>query len=138
MKQNIGIWIDTKQAVIIKLSNNDHHSIKKIESNIAMRERVEGDSKKFGRFGNQYLTYEKNRLNRRTEQTNQFLKNLIKEVEMSDSIVLFGPAKMKKIFEKAIKSNMQVADKLVGVFNSELITENQMIAWVKDFYKKRN
>ncbi|SNR29917.1 hypothetical protein [Lutibacter flavus] len=138
MKQNIGIWIDTKQAVIIKLSNNDHHSIKKIESNIVMRERVEGDSKKFGRFGNQYLTYEKNRLNRRTEQTNQFLKNLIKEVEMSDSIVLFGPAKMKKIFEKAIKSNMQVADKLVGVFNSELITENQMVAWVKDFYKKRN
>lgn len=138
MKQNIGIWIDTKQAVIVKLSNNDNHSIKKIESDIVLKERVEGESKKYGRFGNQYLTYEKNRLNRRTEQTNQYLKNLLKEVEMSDSIVLFGPAKMKKVFEKAIKNNMLVADKLVGVFNSELITENQMVAWVKDFYKKRN
>ena len=58
MKKNIGIWIDTKQAFVIKLSNNSH-TIKTIESNIETRERVEGESKKFGRFGGQYLTYEK-------------------------------------------------------------------------------
>ena len=58
MKKKIGIWIDTKQAVIIKLAQNKH-TLKKIESQIETRERVPGEQKKYGRFGNQYMTYEK-------------------------------------------------------------------------------
>lgn len=134
MKQKIGIWIDTRQAFIVKLSN-DKHTVKIIESNIDTRERVEGESKKFGRFGSQYLTYEKHQLNRKKEQTNIFFKNLLKEIQVCDSIVLFGPSQMKNLFEKEINSNMQIANKLVGVFNSDLLTENQTVAWVKDFYK---
>ena len=133
MKKNIGIWIDTKQAVVIKLSNNTH-SLKKIESNIVTRERVAGESKKYGRFGNQYLTYEKNRLNRRNEQTKYFLKSLIKEIENCESVVIFGPSNMKNIFAKEIKNNMQFSNKLAGIANSDLLTENQMTAWVKKFY----
>lgn len=135
MKQNIGIWIDTKKAVIIKLSNNNT-SIKTIPSNVETRERVEGESKKFGRFGGQYLTYEKNKLNRKNEQINHFLKKLIKEIIHCDGVVLFGPAKMKKLFEKEIIRNMQFSGKLLGVHNAELLTDNQMIAWVKNYYKK--
>ena len=136
MKKNIGIWIDTKQAVIIKLLNGNQHSIKKIESNIELRERFDDVTSKYGRFGNQYLTYEKNRLNRKNEQTNQYMKTLVKEVDNCDAIVLFGPSNMKKIFEKEIKKNLRIANKLIGVSNSGLITENQMVAWVKDYYKE--
>jgi stalled ribosome rescue protein Dom34 len=134
MKKNIGIWIDTKQAVIIKLSNGSH-SVKVIESNIETKERVSGETKKYGRFGGQYMTFEKNKLNRKIEQTNQFLKNLMKEIQNCDSVVLFGPSKMKNIFEKELKNNMQLAHKLTAVSTSKLLTENQMVAWVKDFYK---
>ena len=136
MKKNIGIWIDTKQAVIIKLSNNGE-AIKKIESNIETRERVEGEGKKFGRFGSQYLTYEKHRLNRKNEQTNQYFKNLLKEVQNCDAVVIFGPSKMKTLFAKEIQGNMQLSNKLVGVSNSDLITENQMVAWVKNHYNSQ-
>ncbi|MBT8316330.1 MAG: hypothetical protein HKP59_01755 [Lutibacter sp.] len=135
MKQNIGIWIDTKQAVAIKLFNNKH-SVKIIESNIETRERVAGESKKYGRFGGQYMTFEKNKLNRKNEQINQFIKNLIKEVENCESVVLFGPSKMKNIFEKELLKNLKLSIKLVGVYNSKQLTENQMVAWVKDFFQK--
>jgi len=135
MKQNIGIWIDTKQAIIIKLSN-DKQTVKVIESNIETRERVLGETKKYGRFGGQYMTFEKNKLNRRNEQTNHFIKNLFKEVQNCDSLVLFGPSNMKNIFEKELSKNLQLANKLVGVYNSKQLTENQMVAWVKDFYLK--
>jgi len=135
MKQNIGIWIDTKQAIIIKLSN-DKQTVKIIESNIETRERVLGETKKYGRFGGQYMTFEKNKLNRRNEQTNHFIKNLFKEVQNCDSLVLFGPSNMKNIFEKELSKNLQLANKLVGVYNSKQLTENQMVAWVKDFYLK--
>jgi len=135
MKKNIGIWIDSNQAVIITLSNNTH-SLKKIESNIVFRERVEGETKKYGRFGGQYLTYEKNRENRRNELTNLFFKKLVKEISNCHAIVLFGPSTMKNQFEKEIKKNMQIANKLVGTYNSDSITENQMVAWVKDCFNK--
>jgi hypothetical protein len=134
MKKNIGIWIDSKQAFIINISNKKHH-IKKIESNIEFRERVEGESKKYGRFGGQYITYEKNRQNRRNEQTNLFFKNLLKEISNCNKVVLFGPSNMKNLLEKEIQNNMQVKDTLEGVYNCDSITENQMVAWVKDFYK---
>lgn len=133
MKKNIGIWIDTKQALIIKLSEKGH-SLKKIESNIETRERVEGEGKKFGRFGGQYLTYEKNRENKKTAQTNQFFKHLLKEIGTVDKIVLFGPSKMKKMLEREINNNVLLSKKLKGTFNSKALTENQKVAWVKDYF----
>jgi len=135
MKNNIGIWIDTKQAIVVKLSNN-HHSLKKIESNIITRERVPGESKKFGRFGGQYLTYEKNRKNRKNEQINVYLKSLFKEMMNSDSIVVFGPSNMKNILAKEIKNNLQFKNNLIGVANSDHLTDNQIVAWVKNFFSK--
>ncbi|UMB54820.1 hypothetical protein MKD41_04950 [Lutibacter sp. A64] len=134
MKKNIGIWIDTKQATIIRLSKNNEHFIKKIESNIETRVRVSGESKKYGRFGGQYITYEKNRENKKNEQINLFFKELFKEIENCDALVIFGPAKMKKLLEKEIRNNIQFSRKLLGVHNSDILTENQIIAWVKDYY----
>lgn len=134
MKNNIGIWIDTHQAVVIKLSNGEY-TIKTIESHIDTRVRTPGESKKYGRFGGQYLTYEKNWENKKLEQTNQFLKVLFKEVEDCDAVVLFGPSIMKTIFEKEIKNNLTLIGKLLGVFDADSMSENQMVAWVKDFYK---
>ena len=136
MKNNIGIWIDTKQAIVVKLSNN-HHSFKKIESNIITRERVPGESKKFGRFGGQSLTYEKNRFNRKNEQTSVYLKDLMKEIENCESFVIFGPSNMKNLLAKEINSNLQLSHKLAGIASSDLLTENQMVAWVKKFYNEK-
>ncbi|PKP13843.1 MAG: hypothetical protein CVU08_03405 [Bacteroidetes bacterium HGW-Bacteroidetes-3] len=136
MKKNIGIWIDTSQAVIVELLNGEH-TIKTIESNIETRERIPGESKKYGRFGGQYLTYEKNRENKKIAQTNQFLKILLQEIENCEAIVLFGPSIMKTIFEKEIKNNLNTIHKLVGVFDADSMTENQVVAWVKDFYKNK-
>lgn len=133
MKRNVGIWIDSKQAIIVNLKGGQE-TLKKIPSNIDFRVREPGETKKYGRFGGQYLTYEKNRLMKKNLQTSQFLKTLIKEIIHCDSIVIFGPSKMKKIFEKEILKNMQLAKKLKGVYNSDLITENQMKAWVRKFY----
>ena len=137
MTKNFGIWIDTKHAVIIKLSKNTHE-IKTILSPIETRVRVEGETKKYGRFGGQYLTYEKNRLRRKTFQTAQFIKILLKKVSDADALVVFGPAKMKKILEKEIKKHKILSPKLKGVFNSELLTENQTVAWVKKFYAENH
>ena len=133
MKQYVGIWIDTKQAVIIKLFDNEH-SIKKIESHIDLKIKIPGEGKKFGRFGNQYLTYEKHRKNKRKDQTKQFINSLFSEIENFDSLVIFGPSKMKKKLKKALNSNNQFSSRIINIENSDLITDNQMVAWVKDYF----
>lgn len=135
MKKNIGIWLDFKQAFIITLKNEENTiTIKQVESNIEFRERVDGETKKYGRFGGQYITYEKQRENKRLHQTNEFIKQIIKEINTCDSFVIFGPSKMKKLLNKEIKNNLLLANKLLGVFKVGQLTENQMVAWVKDYF----
>ena len=133
MKKNIGIWIDFKQAFIITLQNNECF-IENIQSGIEFRERIEGEAKKYGRFGGQYITYEKNRENKRNQQIAEYLKTLLPKLDDSSTIFIFGPSKMKKILKKEIKNNLLLNSKLVGVFKSEQLTENQLIAYVKEFY----
>ncbi|MDD3721903.1 MAG: hypothetical protein PHW92_05345 [Lutibacter sp.] len=135
MKNNIGIWIDTHKAVVIKFSNGNQ-TVKTIKSNIDTEVRTPEESKKYGRFGGHYTTYEKNWENIKLVQTNQFLKILLKEIEDCDAVVIFGPSIMKTIFEKEIKNNLNLIGKLVGVSDAGSMTENQVMAWVKDFYKK--
>lgn len=134
MKNNIGIWIDTHKAVVIKFSNGEH-TIKTIESHIDTKVRTPEESKKYGRFGGHYITYKKNWENEKLKQTNQFIKILLKEIEDCDAVVIFGPSIMKTIFEKEIKNNLTLIGKLAGVFDADSMTESQMVAWVKDYYK---
>jgi hypothetical protein len=121
--------------VLIKLSNGDQ-TVKTIESHIDTKVRTPEESKKYGRFEGHYTTYEKNWANKKIQQTHHFLKKLLTEIEDCDAVVLFGPAIMKTILEKEIKNNLNLIGQLVGVFDADSMTENQMVAWVKDFYKK--
>ncbi len=43
---------------------------------------------------------------------------------------------MKKELEKQILNEPVLAPKLIRVVSSDSMTENQMVAWVKDFYHK--
>ena len=136
MKKNVGIWIDTRQAIIVVLSNGEH-AVKTIESNIDTRVHAPEELKKYGRFEGHYTTYEKNWANKKLEKTREFLKILLNEIENCDTAVLFGPSIMKTVFEKEIKNNLNLIGKLMGVFDAASMTENQMVAWVEDFYKNK-
>jgi len=136
VKQRIGVWIDSKDAVVISITQNGE-KIKKIASGIDTRLREDGEKNKQGRMGNQYMDPEKNRLNKKTEQQQQFFKEIMGEIEKADSIVLFGPSSMKYNLGKEIHKNIKLCDKIDGVETADSMTENQMVAWIKDFYKDK-
>ena len=133
MKKQTGIWLDHEKAMIITL-DNDKYKISNIESDIITRERIDGETKKYGRFGDQSLSQEKHKERRVKEQTFNYLKNLLKEINDVDELVLFGPANMKKELEKHILDDTTLAPKLKAVVSADSMTENQMVAWVKKFY----
>lgn len=134
MKKQTGVWLDKEKAIIINLSEGNH-TIKHIESNINIRERIPGEGKKFGRFGSQFLSLENKKKNRVKKQTAKYyLKKIVLEIKNSDEIVLFGPAEMKTELKKMIFENNKISSKLVAVKTADSMTENQLVAWVKEYY----
>jgi stalled ribosome rescue protein Dom34 len=133
MKNQTGIWLDKEKAIIINLSEGKH-TIKYIESNITIRERIPGEGKKFGRFGSQFLSLENKKKNLVKKQTAKYLKKIVLEIKNSDEIVLFGPAEMKMNLKKVILENKKISSKLIAVKTADSMTENQLVAWVKKYY----
>ena len=134
MIKQTGIWLDKEKAIIISLFEKKH-TIKHIDSKIEGRERFEGEGKEYGRFGGQFLSMENKKKNRLKKQSAEYLKRIIQEIKNSDEVVLFGPAEMKTDLEKMIIKDHNLKDKLVAVKTADSMTENQLVAWVKKFYK---
>jgi len=63
------------------------------------------------------------------------LKRIFNNVKNVNEIVLFGPASSKRKLTEMIKSDALMADKLKAVKTADKMTQNQMVAWVKKFYK---
>ena len=133
MKKQTGIWLDHEKAIIITLNRNGY-KLNTIESDIVTKERTDGETKKYGRFGDQSLSQEKQKERRIKKQTSKYLKNLLSEIKGVDELVLFGPANMKKELEKLILNDITLTSKLKAVVSADSMTENQMVAWVKKFY----
>lgn len=129
-----GIWIDSKNAYIVSLSGNEAN-LSIVSSGIEGVIRIEGEGKEYGRFGDQYTTLENKQENRKMHEIADYLSEVIEKVKSADEIVVFGPAQMKIELEKQIKENQPLAKKLLEVVSADRMTENQIIAWVKDYYK---
>lgn len=134
--KKIGVWIDQKEANIISLIDKTIAS-KTIYSDVETRIRIEGEGKQFGRFGEQFLVDEKGKQNRIEEYTNRYLARVMKEIGNADEIMLFGPAQTKSKLEKMILGSPEIVAKLTEVRASEKMTDNQKIAYVKEFYGLR-
>lgn len=136
MKIYTGIWIDTKKAVIVSLTGSNHE-VKTIQSAIESRERIPGEARAFSRFGFQFLDFGKKKKNRLANEKREYLKKVLAEIKNVTEIILFGPAGMKIELKKLIQENTALASKLKAVENSDSITENQIVAWVKNYYQHK-
>lgn len=132
-----GIWIDKQKAVVISLSDSSQNS-KTIYSEMETRERVEGEGRSSGRFGEQHLDQEKSKEHRLNEQSKSFIQTILLELRSTDAIVIFGPANMKNVLEKEIKTDQKLNSILKGVEKADSMTENQLIAWVKKYFGLRH
>jgi len=133
MQKQTGIWIDKEKAFIINLTANKP-TIRYIYSDITNKERIAGEGKNFGRFGNQFLSMENKKNNRIKKQIDKYFNKILLEIKDTNEVVLFGPAGMKNELEKMIKGNHHLKGKLSGVKTADSMTENQMVAWVKDYF----
>ena len=137
MKKKTGIWVDHKKAIIVSL-NGEKENVIEIESNIenAVYHDKEGNKGTFSgsHHGNSETKFEE----RKKNQLNDFLKEVIAKIKETDELFVFGPAETKTKLEQKIYSEKSFdISKLKSVATADSnMSVNQIIAMVKKFYNQ--
>ncbi len=130
----MGVWLDSEKAFLISFPD-EGECIDIIESEVEHRIRIPGDKKGFHRLGGR-SNPEKTQMERQKHQFANYFNQVIKYLKDADKIYLFGPSTTKEWLEKEIKKDHSMSKKIIGIENSDLISERQMIARTKEFFRE--
>ncbi|MPQ48848.1 hypothetical protein GCQ56_17745 [Marinifilum sp. N1E240] len=135
MKNNIGVWLDTEKAYIITLKNDESH-VEIIESDVETRVRFKGETKAYSKMGNQFINPAKRMTHRRRHQFKQYFEEITDCLSEAEEIYLFGPAETKVHLAKHLSKDSNLKDRIRKIESEDQMTEKQMIACVKNIFKK--
>jgi hypothetical protein len=134
MEKNVGIWLDNEKAYIITL-NDGNENVEKIESKIETRVRIEGEKKSYSRLGGMFINPQKKKTKRKNHQLKEYFNLILRKTRGASSIYIFGPADAKNNLKKVVQQEKSLTHKLKQVDPSDKLTQNQMIARVKEVFK---
>jgi hypothetical protein len=133
--RQIGIWMDMRNAYILTIEGQNE-KLKKVDSNIETFHVHGGSGTRF-KGGPQDVVQDSRYLEREKHQFNEYSKEIVKELSNGDSIVIFGPAEAGLRFNRTLLKNYRhIAKKVTKVLKVDSMTENQMMALIRDYYNK--
>ncbi|TAJ08066.1 hypothetical protein DMA11_21820 [Marinilabiliaceae bacterium JC017] len=135
MKKQIGIWLDTDKAVLISLTNGQE-SVKTINSDVEHRSRFPGEGKNYSRLGSMLVNPVKRATNRKKHQLHHYFDQIIKDLSGASSVYLIGPSNTKKLLAKEIKKHHPVEGIPIDLESADKMTDNQLLAKVKNYFKE--
>ena len=131
--KNTGIWLDKDKALIVTLEN-DTETLKTINSNVEHFHK-QGGLRKPNIRNPLAIINEGTILNREKQQLKAFFKNIATEISDTDALVIFGPAETNEKFNHELLENYSsLSAKIKGVKKTDSMTDNQVKAWVRDFF----
>ena len=130
MEKQRGIWIDRHKAVIVDPSV-DQKKFTQISSPLNNQSEIGTDSTRFS-FQNQ--NPEKKLQAKRKKLLKEYYNHIINQLDNESDLFIFGPAgaktELKKVIDKSCKQF-----KNVTLHPSDNLTDNQVVARVKEFFK---
>lgn len=135
-KKQTGVWIDSSKAIIVTLFDGSEN-ITEVQSGIENRiyHDYEGSKGAFA-SGNRYGSNETKFDDRKKNQLDHFLKDVLLQVKESDELYIFGPAETKSKLEQKIYNEKFIDfHKLKSVETASGMSPNQILANVREFYK---
>jgi hypothetical protein len=125
-KQFAGVWIDNQNAMIITnlpASENDDYTI---QAKVKSKENHGGGGS------------EHSMNNAKQSDNLKYFKSVSTLLLNYDEILVFGPGKSQEQFQNHLKDDAQFKSKQITIESAEQLTDPQMIAKVRDFFKGRN
>jgi hypothetical protein len=133
MDRNIGVWIDHKQAFLIRYTDG---RVDAIPSNLEPPAHYSGGTQLGGKL-NQKGDMELRHNDRYQVQLNKYYQQVIAALKEAESIFIMGPGEAKIEFEKALKKHKAMQKRLLKVETVDKMTKNQMLAYAKEFYQNQ-
>ena len=120
--KNLGIWMDHLNANLIILDDNDTtHTITSEFTDDVKEETIHNSEKEMH--------------NKRQQLTESYYKEIADEIIKYDSVLLFGPTDAKTELHNFLSKDLHYKDIKIEVKTTDKLTENQKIAFVKDYFE---
>jgi len=90
-------------------------------------------------MGDRHLVPEKRFNERERHQLNDYLEAVLAKVKGADELYVFGPAETRVALQRKLdtdKAYKDLAPRLRAVEPADSMTKNQIVARVKEFFKK--
>ena len=132
--RNTGIWVDREKAFIVTIDEKTE-TVHLIASNLEHFKINGGSGTKF-KGGPQDVVQDSKYLERENHQFKNYFREIIENVKNTNALAIFGPANTNEKLKKEIQEfHKELDEKIVAVIKSDSMTENQIKALVRDFFK---
>jgi hypothetical protein len=127
MKKKIGLWIDNREAIIVKLTDKGEQ-ITRIKSDAEKQIRFAGGSRKDG-----LQTTEALRDKKLDKQLGKYFDDIISHVRDAEMIQIFGPGEAKDGLVKRLEKD-GLKERIVETETTDKMTDNQIAAKVREHF----
>lgn len=135
IQKPVGIWLDYRDAYIVFINNGSEKTLH-LSSHIDESHPI-GGSGTSTPYGAQEAISEKKYLHRRQQQEKQYYLTIIEKLSPRDGIYIIGPSHAKIGLEQEMSKEPRKSEKILAVESCDRITDNQIKAKVRDFFKDR-
>jgi stalled ribosome rescue protein Dom34 len=134
MSRTIGLWVDHKEAVLVSIKDGTV-SVRRVESEVGTRFNPSGGWKSGGTTVAQSIVKEQTEDERRKHHLHAYYQELSKAVGTAEELFIFGPGEAKHELVKKIEKNKGLRVRIAAVETCDKMTEPQIAAKVKAFFK---
>jgi len=133
MERVTGIWLDLDKAYVYHIQKKKNEFLT-IDSGVEHMN-PKGGSGSSTPYGPQDAISEKHFLERRKHQLKEYFGNIAEQLGESMEVVVMGPAEAKVGLYQHLDGLSNAKFKLHPVMTKDSMTENQVKAEIRDFYK---
>ena len=121
-RQFAGVWLDNQKAMIIASDSENNSGEYVILEKIKAAENQSGGS-------------EHSINNAKQTESLKYFKSLSSKLVQYDEIFIFGPGKSQEQFQNHLQDDAQFKNKQITIDSAEHLTDPQMLAKVREFFK---
>jgi len=136
--KQIGVWMDHSKAHFVGYKEGKAFLIESVDSPYERIKREDGEVADKARFGSEpFMTSnnENKKHNITQNEINEYFKILEGKLKNYEDILLFGPSTAKDQLINRLSGNKSFDGKWVSVQSSDKLSENQLLAFVREFFK---
>ena len=132
MNSKVGVWIDHREAILVKLSDSGEETVH-VKSGAESQLRRNSDHAS-GTFEPSHVPSDDTRERKFTAELNTFYDEVIPHLSHAESILIIGPGEAKKELTNRMSARHAVVGNIV-VETADSMTQPQVVARVRKHFQ---